>query len=80
MKTVDSDKKSPCIWRCLQWDPRGGVLMSHVDFKKYICRPVESKKRYVALLNCHEVRGGTGSGEVQTEFEVSKEWWCVYYS
>ena len=26
------------------WGPRRGVLMSHVDFKKYICRPVEFKK------------------------------------
>ena len=26
------------------WGPRRGVLMSHVDFKKYICRPVELKK------------------------------------
>ena len=26
------------------WGPRRGVLMSHVDFKQYVCRPVEFKK------------------------------------
>ena len=41
---------SLCPERAYCWDPRRRVLMLHVDFKKYICRPVEFKK-----CSCHPV-------------------------
>ena len=37
------------------WGPRRGVLMSHVDFKKYICHPADFKKCSCRPVECKNV-------------------------